>query len=141
VTRAVQVKADVVGVDLRESGEREILNYGHTLGHAIERHEGYRWRHGAAVSVGMVYAAELSRLAGRLSADVVQRHRALLRAVGLPVTYERDAWPQLYETMQIDKKVRGSRLRFVVLDDVARPARLEGPDPALLAAAYGEVAR
>ena len=141
VTRAVQVKADVVGVDLRESGEREILNYGHTLGHAIERHEGYRWRHGAAVSVGMVYAAELSRLAGRLSADVVQRHRALLRAVGLPVTYERDAWPQLYETMQIDKKVRGSRLRFVVLDDVARPARLEGPDPALLAAAYEEVAR
>ena len=65
VERKIQIKADVVGADLRESGLREILNYGHTLAHAIERVEDYRIRHGEAVAIGMVYAAELSRLAGR----------------------------------------------------------------------------
>jgi 3-dehydroquinate synthase len=140
VARSVQVKADVVGRDLREAGDREVLNYGHTLGHAIEAVERYRWRHGAAVSIGMVYAAELSRLAGRLDSSVVDRHRHVLSALGLPTTYRSDAWPQLYDTMQLDKKARGSLLRFVVLDDIARPGRLEGPDPALLAAAFAEVA-
>jgi len=140
VLRSVQVKADVVGRDLREAGEREILNYGHTLGHAIEVAERFGWRHGAAVSVGMVYAAELSRLAGRLDESVVDRHRSVLSALGLPTTYRGDAWQRLYETMRLDKKSRGSQLRFVVLDGLARPARLEGPDPALLAAAFAEVA-
>ena len=139
VARSVDVKADVVGRDLREAGEREILNYGHTLGHAIEVVEGYRWRHGAAVSIGMVYAAELSRLAGRLDESVVDRHRSILSALGLPTTYRGDAWQRLYETMRLDKKTRGSQLRFVVLDALARPGRLEGPDPALLAAAFAEV--
>ena len=60
----MRVKADVVSQDLREAGLREILNYGHTLGHAIEQVEGYRWRHGEAVSVGLVYAAELARAVG-----------------------------------------------------------------------------
>jgi len=141
VARAVQVKADVVGVDLRESGEREILNYGHTLGHAIEAVERYRWRHGAAISVGMVFAAELSRLAGRLDTATVDRHRAVLGGLGLPLTYRPDAWGRLYDTMHLDKKTRGSRLRFVVLDGIARPGRLEAPDPGLLAAAYAEVAQ
>ena len=68
VERAVRMKAEVVSADLREAGRREILNYGHTLGHAIERVEGYRLRHGDAVAIGMVYAAELARLAGRLDA-------------------------------------------------------------------------
>ncbi|CAM5246020.1 3-dehydroquinate synthase [Streptomyces narbonensis] len=65
IVRSIQVKADVVSGDLKESGRREILNYGHTLAHAIEKNERYKWRHGAAVSVGMVFAAELGRLAGR----------------------------------------------------------------------------
>ncbi|MUN41743.1 3-dehydroquinate synthase [Actinomadura litoris] len=140
VERAVQVKADVVSCDLRESGLREILNYGHTLAHAIEKAEDYRFRHGHAVAIGMVYAAELSRLAGRLPAEVVERHRAVLASVGLPVSYGA-AWPGLRATMSIDKKARGATLRFVVLDGVAEPGRLEGPDEALLAAAYREVAR
>ncbi|WP_242891978.1 3-dehydroquinate synthase [Actinomadura litoris] len=140
VERAVQVKADVVSCDLKESGLREILNYGHTLAHAIEKAEDYRFRHGHAVAIGMVYAAELSRLAGRLPAAVVERHRAVLASVGLPVSYGA-AWPGLRATMSIDKKARGATLRFVVLDDVAVPGRLEGPDEALLAAAYREVAR
>lgn len=141
VERAVVVKADVVGKDLRESDLREILNYGHTFGHAIEQVERYAWRHGAAVSVGMVFAAELARLAGRLDDDVVERHRAVLTSVGLPVTYRGDRWERLLTAMRRDKKTRGDLLRFVVLEGLARPARLEGPDPTLLAAAYAEVSR
>ncbi|MFL6071553.1 MAG: 3-dehydroquinate synthase [Actinomycetes bacterium] len=139
VTRAVAVKAAVVAADLKESGDREFLNYGHTLGHAIEKVEQYRWRHGAAVSIGLVFAAELGRLAGRTDPELVERHHRILSSLGLPTRYRADAWPGLYETMQVDKKTRGSRLRFVVLDGLARPGRLEGPDPALLAAAYAEV--
>ena len=103
--------------------------------------ERYRWRHGAAVSVGMVFAAELARLAGRLADDVVARHRSVLTSLGLPVTYRGDRWEQLYAAMQRDKKTRGDLLRFVVLEGVGRPTRLEGPDPALLTAAYAEVSR
>jgi 3-dehydroquinate synthase len=139
IRRAIQVKADVVAADEKESELREILNYGHTLGHAIERRERYRWRHGAAVSVGLVFAAELGRLAGRLDDQTVQRHRDVLTSLGLPVTYEADALPELMRYMAGDKKNRSGTLRFVVLDGLARPGRLEGPDPALVAAAYGAV--
>jgi 3-dehydroquinate synthase len=141
VERSVGVKAEVVSADPREAGRREILNYGHTLGHAIERVEDYTWRHGAAVSVGLVYAAELARLAGRLDAPTAGRHRDLLERVGLPTAYRADAWPALREAMRVDKKARGARLRFVVLDGLAAPGILDDPDPAVLAAAYAEVAR
>jgi 3-dehydroquinate synthase len=140
IERAIRVKADVVSGDLRESGVREVLNYGHTLAHAIEKVEGYRWRHGHAVAVGMVYAGELARLAGRLDAATAERHRTVMAALGLPTSYPADAWPQLLATMRVDKKARGSRLRFVVLDGLARPAILDGPEDALLEAAYREVA-
>ena len=139
IARSIKVKADIVASDLREAGVREFLNYGHTLGHAIEQVEGYTWRHGAAVSVGMVFAAELGRLAGRLDPSIVQRHRDVLGSLGLPVDYRADAWASLHTAMQLDKKTRGDLLRFVVLEGVGRPGRLEGPDPALLAAAYAEV--
>ena len=86
IRRAVAVKAEVVAADEKESQLREILNYGHTLAHAIERRERYRWRHGAAVSVGLVFAAELGRLAGRLDDDTADRHRSILTSLGLPVT-------------------------------------------------------
>ena len=85
VERAIQVKADVVTADLREIELREILNYGHTFGHAVEQVEGYRWRHGEAVSVGMTFAAELGRLSGHLAPSLVDRHRAVLTSLGLPV--------------------------------------------------------
>ncbi|MFD8977277.1 3-dehydroquinate synthase [Streptomyces sp. NPDC059593] len=140
IVRSIRVKADVVSGDLKESGRREILNYGHTLAHAIEKNERYKWRHGAAVSVGMVFAAELGRLAGRLDDATADRHRAVLESVGLPLTYRGDQWPKLLETMKVDKKSRGDLLRFIVLDGLGKPAVLEGPDPAVLFAAYGEVA-
>ncbi|MEU9998970.1 3-dehydroquinate synthase [Streptomyces sp. NPDC048370] len=139
LVRSIRVKAEVVSGDLKESGRREILNYGHTLAHAIEKNERYKWRHGAAVSVGMVFAAELGRLAGRLDDATADRHRTVLESVGLPLTYRGDQWPKLLETMKVDKKSRGDLLRFIVLDGLGKPTVLEGPDPAVLFAAYGEV--
>ncbi|MEV7107808.1 3-dehydroquinate synthase [Streptomyces atroolivaceus] len=139
IERSIRVKAEVVSSDLMESGLREILNYGHTLAHAIEKNERYKWRHGAAVSVGMVFAAELGRLAGRLDDATADRHRAVLESVGLPLTYRADQWPKLLENMKVDKKSRGDLLRFIVLDGIGKPTVLEGPDPAVLLAAYGEV--
>jgi 3-dehydroquinate synthase len=136
IERAVQVKADVVAADLKESSLREILNYGHTFGHAIEQVEEYTWRHGEAVSVGMVYVAELARLTGHLDDALVARHREVLTAVGLPTTYRDDCWPDLLTAMRRDKKSRGSTLRFVVLDGLALPTRLVGPDDEVLHAAY-----
>jgi len=139
VELAIDMKAKVVSDDFREAGQREILNYGHTLGHAIEHAERYRWRHGAAVSIGMLYAAELSRLAGRLSDTAAERHRTVLDSLGLPTSYRAGAWPQLLATMQRDKKSRGGMLRFILLDDIAKPTVLQAPDESLLFAAYQEV--
>ncbi|MFE4452756.1 3-dehydroquinate synthase [Streptomyces sp. NPDC056796] len=139
IERSIRVKAEVVSNDLKESGLREILNYGHTLAHAIEKNERYKWRHGAAVSVGLVFAAELGRLAGRLDDATADRHRAVLESVGLPLTYRGDQWPKLLENMKVDKKSRGDLLRFIVLDGIGKPTVLEGPDPAVLLAAFGEV--
>lgn len=140
VRRAVAVKAAVVADDLTEAAGRELLNYGHTLAHAIEKAEHYRWRHGDAVAVGLVYAAELSRLAGRLDEATAARHRSVLAAVGLPTRYRADAWPDLLATMRIDKKSRGSTMRFIALDGLGRASLLEGPDEAMLAQAYLAVA-
>ncbi|MBT2594921.1 3-dehydroquinate synthase [Arthrobacter sp. ISL-72] len=140
IERAIAVKAEVVSEDLKESGRREILNYGHTLGHAIELVERYSWRHGAAVSVGMMFAAELARSVGRLSDGDADRHRTILETLGLPITYRRDRWQGLLDGMRRDKKSRGDLLRFVVLDGIARPGILDVPDTSLLFAAYQEIA-
>jgi 3-dehydroquinate synthase len=140
VERAIRVKADVVSADLRESGLREILNYGHTLGHAIETLEDYRIPHGHAVSIGMVFAAKLSGIAGGLDEETVARHRRVLDALGLPTTYGRHTFDELLEVMRVDKKARGSVLRFVVLDALAQPSTLDGPSDDTLRAAFEAVA-
>jgi 3-dehydroquinate synthase len=136
---SIAMKARVVSEDFTENGLREILNYGHTLGHAIEHAERYRWRHGAAISVGMVFAAELGRLTGSLSDAVVDRHRSILTSLTLPIDYPIGRWSTLLATMQRDKKARAGMLRFIVLDDLAKPSTLEGPDEAMLFLAYQEV--
>jgi 3-dehydroquinate synthase len=139
--RAIQVKATVVSEDFTELGLREILNYGHTLGHAIEHAERYRWRHGAAISIGMVFAAELSRMTRGLSDDVVDRHRHILGSqLGLPIVYPGGRWETLLATMRRDKKARGAALRFVMLDDIARPTVTAVADESILFAAYSEIA-
>jgi len=143
----VQVKADVVSEDFRETSAtgasrkigREVLNYGHTFGHAIERNEAYRWRHGDAVAVGMVYVAELSNITGHLSNQAVAEHREILGLVGLPTSYEPGYWPELLAAMSVDKKARGSLLRFVILDKIGSPATLQGPPVEALRAAYDRI--
>ncbi|SDS69662.1 3-dehydroquinate synthase [Friedmanniella luteola] len=145
VERSVRVKAEVVSGDLRESTSvggrvgRELLNYGHTLGHAVERREHYRWRHGEAVSVGLVFVAELARRAGLIDDALAARHAAVLSSVGLPVRYEAGAFDELLVTMGLDKKTRGSTLRFVVLNGLASAEILAGPSEDLLREAYATV--
>ena len=140
IERAVRVKAEVVSEDLKESGRREFLNYGHTLGHAIEHAERYQWRHGAAVAVGMVYAAELSLAAGYLDEATVDRTRTICGSVGLPISYPAERWPKLLEAMRRDKKARGNMLRFVVLEEVGKPRIYEVPDDSILFMTFQEIA-
>ena len=140
VSRAIKVKALVVAEDFREQGLRETLNYGHTLGHAIELAERYKWRHGAAVSIGMVFAAELARVNGRLSMAEVQRHRDILSSLGLPVSYPAGKWPQLLANMRIDKKARAGNLRFIVLDEIGKPRIMHAPTDEILFTAFQEIA-
>jgi 3-dehydroquinate synthase len=140
IERSIAVKADVVGRDLRESGPREALNYGHTLGHAIENLEGYRIPHGHAVAIGLVFAAALGRQAGRLDDATADRHRDVLERLGLPTTYRQEALPELLDIMRMDKKARGKVQRFVVLDGLGKPTVLDDPAPSSIAAAYAEVA-
>ncbi len=139
VELSIGLKARVVGQDFRENGLREILNYGHTLGHAVEYAERFQWRHGAAVAIGMVYAAELARLTGRLPDAVVDRHRSILSSLQLPTSYPAGRWQTLLSVMKRDKKARGALLRFIVLDDIGKPTVLTGPDESLLFAAYQEI--
>jgi 3-dehydroquinate synthase len=145
VERAIRVKADVVSADLRESRPgglgREVLNYGHTFGHAIEQVEHFTWKHGHAVSVGLVYVAALARLAGRLDVTTAEDHGRILRDLGLPTAYAAKRFDVLLDAMRVDKKSRGDQLRFVVLDAIGSPGLLEGPSTELLAEAYAEVSK
>lgn len=121
IHQSIEIKRQVTEADFKESGEREFLNYGHTLGHAIENVERYQWRHGAAISIGMVFAAELAASKGQLSDQQVDRHRQILSSLGLPISYRGDRWPQLYDALKKDKKVRGGIIRFVTLKDFGKP--------------------
>lgn len=136
IERSVAVKAKVVSEDLKESGLREILNYGHTLGHAIERREHYRWRHGNAVAVGMMFVAHLALHRGLIDEGVVELHRTILEKSGLPTRYEHGAFDELYEGMTRDKKNRNGHIRFVVLDGIGSCTRLEDASKNEMRAAY-----
>ena len=141
VARSVAVKAAVVGEDLTESGLREVLNYGHTYAHAIEKVTGYSWRHGEAVAVGCVFAAEIAHRNGNLSSDALALHRQSFEAVNLPTRFPEGEgrWEELKEAMMSDKKVRGGRLRLVLLDDIARPVRVQAPAESVLLSAHEAV--
>ena len=140
IERAIRVKADIVSQDLKESNLRQMLNYGHTLGHAIELAERYQYRHGAAIAVGMVFAAELARSVGRLDDATVDRHRNILEGIGLPTSYQGDRWAALLDGIRRDKKNRGEQLRFVILEAQGKPVMYDVPDESLLFAAYQEIA-
>lgn len=146
VERAITVKAEVVAGDLKERGGvggrpgREVLNYGHTLAHAIEKATDYRIRHGEAVAIGCVYVAELAARAGSLPRDLVERHRTAFGRVGLPISWAGVDFDSLLATMRVDKKARGNQLRFVVLEELAKPVVLAGPAEDDLRAAYDAIA-
>ena len=141
VARSIAVKAAVVGEDLTEAGLREVLNYGHTYAHAIEKVTGYSWRHGEAVAVGCLFAAEVAHRNGNLSSDALALHWQSLEAVGLPTRFPEGEgrWEGLKEAMMSDKKVRSGRLRLVLLDDIARPVRVQAPAEGVLLAAHEAV--
>jgi 3-dehydroquinate synthase len=139
VRRAVKVKAEVVAADPGEAGRRSILNYGHTFGHAIEQAEQFSWRHGEAVAVGMVYAAEVAVRAGLMDPTLLGLHRELLSAVGLPTSYKSGQWPRLWTAMRRDKKNQGKTRRMVLLEGVARPLMVRDIPESLLEEAYQAV--
>jgi len=141
ITLAIRVKAAVVSEDFKESFHREILNYGHTLAHAIEIDSKYSLRHGEAVAIGMVFAAELSHSHGSLSSDIVDQHRRILSALDLPISYDASAWVRLLPLLSLDKKARGRTIRFVLLEALEKTTRLESPGERELAAIYERVSK
>jgi 3-dehydroquinate synthase len=143
IERSITTKAKVVSEDFKESELREILNYGHTFGHAIERVSDYAIRHGEAVSIGMVFIAELSHAQGLISDELLERHRSVLRSLGLPISLSNIPgganWESLYSTMSLDKKARGASIRFVALKEVGECTRIVGVTEEELRSAYGKV--
>lgn len=139
ILRAVTVKANVVASDFKESFEREALNYGHTLGHAIEIYAKYQLRHGEAVSIGLIYAAELAFGRGLISKVELDLHRTILSSYGLPISFERQAWQKLVPLLALDKKARGNTIRFVALNAIGSTIRLEDLTSAELDAAYERI--
>lgn len=142
VERAIQVKIDVVVADLKETGGqdghpgREVLNYGHTMAHAIERFTNYEVRHGEAVAIGCVFVAEVASTAGLIDSALVERHVAAFAKVGLPVGFAGAPFDDLRAAMAMDKKTRGNQLRLLVLEGLAVPRVLAGPSEDALQAAY-----
>lgn len=139
ITRSVEIKARVVGEDFKEGFAREVLNYGHTMGHAIELHSKFALRHGEAVAIGLVYIAELAHLKGLITEEIVSLHRSLLARLGLPVTYPASAWPDLLPLLSLDKKARGNSIRFVAISKIGTTVRLEDISESDLAGAYERV--
>lgn len=139
IERTVRVKAYHVSNDLKETGLREFLNYGHTLAHAIEKLEHFRWRHGNAVAVGCVYAAELSHILGYLDQEDVDLHRSILSSLGLPTSWNGAGWDEVLALMHKDKKARGNTLRFVILEGMGHPTHLENPPMDALVEAFNRI--
>ncbi|MBI3146917.1 MAG: 3-dehydroquinate synthase [Betaproteobacteria bacterium] len=134
IRRSCEIKAEIVGRDERESGERALLNFGHTFGHAIEAGLGYgSWLHGEAVAAGMMLATELSHRLGMLGGDVTPRVAEVLRHTKLPATAPDLGAARYRELMQHDKKVQSGTLRLVLLAGIGCAAiRADVPESTLL---------
>ena len=139
IKRAVQVKADVVSGDFKESFDREILNYGHTFGHAVEKHAKYSLRHGECVAIGMAFMAHLQSELGLITDDVRDLHLSILTGINLPITYSAGDWPELRALMSMDKKSRGNTLRFVTISEIGKTDRIADVAQGDLLSAYEKV--
>ena len=143
VEAAIRIKAEVVGADEREAGRRAILNYGHTLGHALERLAGYQGlRHGEAVALGMVFAATVSERLGLAAPGLVDGHVRVLRAAGLPVGGVELDPDAVLEAMGTDKKHGGAGggLRLVLLRAEGEAELVPAPERSLLVEAIRSLA-
>jgi 3-dehydroquinate synthase len=128
IARAVRVKMGVVAADEREGGRRAVLNYGHTFGHAIEAATGFRqFKHGEAVSLGMVAAGELAARLGVASRRTIDRQNQLLARAGLPLRAPRLRTPAIMAKLLYDKKIRDGKLRFVLTSRVGVASLREHP--------------
>ena len=139
IERSVAIKARVVGEDFKEAGLREILNYGHTLGHAVELDSHFSLRHGECVAIGMAFMAQLQLDLGLISKELADDHTKILNDLGLPITYKRESWTRLLSHMSVDKKSRGKTLRFVTISAIGKTERLENPDAQVLYSAFEKV--
>ncbi len=130
IARCIDLKAMVIEEDEREQGLRAILNYGHTLAHALENISGYgEWLHGEAVSLGMVAAAMLAQEANMFPAAAVERQNALLAALGLPTVYHGALRTQdILAKIQLDKKVVGKRVRWIMPRQIGDVIVTQMPD-------------
>jgi len=129
IARSCAIKAEIVSADERESGERTLLNFGHTFGHAIEAAQGYgQWLHGEAVAAGMVIASRLSQRLCGLPAQEADRIARLVTACGLPAAPPKIAPDRWWDLMAHDKKVADGKIRFVVLSAIGAAALRAGID-------------
>ena len=143
VTKSVAVKADVVSNDFKEGKLREILNFGHTLGHAVEKSANYSLRHGEAVSIGLVFATLLSESTLQFSNSETIQLISLLEKFDLPtyISHDEYPWEELLSIMSGDKKSRNGRIRFIGLKAVGQPDWIEEVDSSLLRATYERIAK
>ncbi len=133
IRRSCEIKAAIVAADEREAGERALLNFGHTFGHAIESATGYgTWLHGEAVAVGMALAARFSERTGRLPAGDAERLVGLLRRLGLPVHTPRIARETWVEFMGRDKKNEAGRVTLILLERLGRATIVKDTAPGVL---------
>lgn len=143
ISKAVTVKASIVSADFTEASLREVLNYGHTFGHAIELESNFSLRHGEAVAIGMVFVAELAFARALISQEALRSHRSILGALGIPTSLPQsftiDNLPSLIRTMMGDKKARAGKIRFVLLSGDQGTVRVDDVNTDELAAAYEKV--
>ena len=121
IKRAIELKRDVVEKDEKESGLRQILNFGHTIGHALENYHNYKKKHGHCISIGLVIESKIANLIGKLSNNEAKRIETLLNNFNLPVTVEKNIGiNKIMEIMEIDKKARNQRPRFIILEKIGK---------------------
>jgi 3-dehydroquinate synthase len=129
IARSVEIKADVVSRDERESGYRKVLNFGHTVAHAQEAISGYAWLHGEAVAAGMALEAAIGEAAGVTEGGVSGRIQQVLEAARLPVELDDEVdETRFFEVLEKDKKRAGGRVRYTLIGEIGRVAASEEGD-------------
>ena len=142
IRRSVAVKSDIVSADEKETrGVRDLLNYGHTIAHALEAATGYTaLLHPEAVSIGMMGAGRISNMVGMLRDDELERQRALLESYGLPLSYPGMDVAAVTDTMQSDKKVRDGAINWVLMDGLGNAVSLQKVSPEIVQSALRQIA-